>query len=413
MKSVDALFNLLELAPSFYEKFPTLAKSREDLSAIKQKFDIFYLPDKFNERFSTHGWIAYESMSVERMTRAIQIFDENGIEPSEVFLSESYDENILNSFILRCFGHAEFRKRIRLLELAKEDYLSGRYHACTPLILALTDGIVNDISKHVGFFAENVDMTAWDCIAAHDSGLQQLAKVMGAKRAKINEESINIPYRNGILHGRELSFDNRIVAAKCWATLEAVRDWARAIEDGKKNQEIKPEMSLVASIQSLQKTRALSERIDKWKRRPWLDKHNWDVYISSSELEENSPEKALIELLETWKCGQWGKFCKYINDHTSAPAGKRAGKLRRDFGHITPQKFHILSIADETPAFSVIKINISYLYNNLLHDKEIEVRMIYSDKSGMGLLRGEPDGSWKANQGAFSALIYENPPKNA
>jgi hypothetical protein len=77
--------------------------------------------------------------------------------------------------------------------LAKVDYLAKRYHACISLLLSLTDGLVNNISKHVGLFAENSDMTAWDSIAAHETGLQSLAKILGRGRNKTNEDDITIP----------------------------------------------------------------------------------------------------------------------------------------------------------------------------------------------------------------------------
>ena len=125
-------------------------------------------------------------------------------------------------------------KRIRLAKLAQDDYLSGRYHACIPLLLSLLDGLVNDVSNHVGFFAANVDLTAWDCIAAHETGLKALAAILSESRKKTNEKSICVPYRHGILHGRELAFDNKVVAAKCWAAMFAARDWAAALDDGKK-----------------------------------------------------------------------------------------------------------------------------------------------------------------------------------
>lgn len=65
-----------------------------------------------------------------------------------------------------------------------------------------------------GVFAQPADLTAWDCIAVHETGLQFLPSLMTKGRNKTNEDSIHIPYRYGILHGRELAFDNKLVAVK-------------------------------------------------------------------------------------------------------------------------------------------------------------------------------------------------------
>lgn len=58
-------------------------------------------------------------------------------------------------------------------------------------------------------------MIVSDSIAAHETGLKALARIMGRGRNRTNEEIISVPYRNGILHGRDLAFDNKVVAAKC------------------------------------------------------------------------------------------------------------------------------------------------------------------------------------------------------
>jgi hypothetical protein len=216
-----------------------MEKTFDDFSEIKKQAEILRVPDQFNDRFVSLGWIAYESMNMEVMQSAISIYDSDGKEAAELFLANSYDEQCLEWGIRWFNGSPEFRRRIRLAELAKEDYLAGRYHACIPLLLSMLDGLVNDVSKHVGFFAESTDMTAWDCIAAHESGLQALSSLMTKGRNKTNEDAISIPYRHGILHGRELAFDNKLVAAKTWAALFAARDWAVAITDGKKKSETK------------------------------------------------------------------------------------------------------------------------------------------------------------------------------
>lgn len=45
-------------------------------------------------------------------------------------------------------------------------------------------------------------------------------------------QQIDMPYRHGIMHGMDLGYDNKIVAAKTWATLFSLRDWAIKVEKG-------------------------------------------------------------------------------------------------------------------------------------------------------------------------------------
>jgi hypothetical protein len=62
-------------------------------------------------------------------------------------------------------------------------------------------------------------------------------------------------YRHGILHGRDINYANKTVAAKCWAALFALNDWARAVKDGKKNPPPdEPKLSFGESIKELKST---------------------------------------------------------------------------------------------------------------------------------------------------------------
>lgn len=77
---------------------------------------------------------------------------------------------------------------------------------------------------------ENVNLEAWDSIADHHTGLTVLARIFQTGRRKQTTEPLTTPYRNGILHGVDLGYDNQMVATKTWAALFAIRDWALKAE---------------------------------------------------------------------------------------------------------------------------------------------------------------------------------------
>ncbi len=112
------------------------------------------------------------------------------------------------------------RPRIPLLRLAAEDYFAERYHACVPVILAQLDGLVNELSPRVnnharrGFFAEGSNLEAWDSISAHSNGLARLVQVLREDRRKTTREAVSIPFRNGILHGCDLGYSNKLAACR-------------------------------------------------------------------------------------------------------------------------------------------------------------------------------------------------------
>ena len=179
-------------------------------------------PDRFNKIFSAFGWIAHESMNSELMERAVILAEEGKLEEGNNLLINHYCSEEIKWPITWLKHIPAFEKRYDLILLAYKDSLNERYYSAVPLLLMIIDGGVNDIDKNKGFFTPSTDLTAWDSIAAHSSGLSVIRNVFNAKRNKTNTDPISLPYRNGILHGRDINYANKEVTAKCWATLIAI-----------------------------------------------------------------------------------------------------------------------------------------------------------------------------------------------
>lgn len=402
-ESLEALYKAFPFARSL---FPKMEDAFNEFKKIKQQAEILRIPDQFNERFANLGWIAYESMNMEVMQNAISIHDTEGEDAAEAFLSDSYDEETLKWGILRFSGNRYFRKRIRLTELAREDYLAGRYHACIPLLLSLLDGLVNDVSKHVGFFAENVDLTAWDCIAAHETGLQTLASILTKGRNKTNEDAISIPYRNGILHGRELAFDNKVVAAKCWAALFAARDWAGALDDGKKKPKPKEEVSWKQLFKQISETNLMKKSIEEWKPRISEDIPYLPFEGDISNLPENTPEHAVAAFLDHWCNKRYGPIADALLYFTDTPKGKKAGMARQDFGKHVPVSFKVLGVDDQAAAVTNVMTELHFEVDGQEKIKEVLVCAIYQDLDNNPSVRSLPGGHWRIVQNSFTDIIY-------
>ncbi len=402
-ESLEALYKAFPFARRL---FPKMEDALNEFLKIKKQAEILKVPDQFNERFANLGWIAYESMNMEVMQKAINIHDTEGKETAEKLLADSYDEETLKWGILRFNGNRDFRKRIRLTELAREDYLAGRYHACIPLLLSLLDGLVNDVSKHVGFFAANVDLTAWDCIAAHETGLQTLASILTKGRNKTNEDDIFIPYRNGILHGRELGFDNKLVAAKCWAALFAARDWAGALDDGKKEPKPKEEVSWRQLFKQISETNLIKKSIEEWKPRISEDIPYLPFEGDIASLPENTPEYAVAAFLDHWCNKRFGPIADALLYFTDTPKGKKAGMARQDFGKHVPISFKILSVDDQAAAATHVIAELRFKVDDQEKLKEVSVRAIYQDLENNPSVRSIPGGQWRIVQNSFTGIIY-------
>ncbi|MDF1691693.1 MAG: hypothetical protein P1U47_04945 [Zhongshania sp.] len=401
--SIESLYRSI---PLLQRVFPGFKGTADKLAELKEQAKDMLVPDRFNDLFSSVGWIAYESMNLQTMKDAITICEGGGLDAAEVFLAESYDSETLKWGIQWFNGHPEFRKRIRLAELARDDYLQGRYHACVPLILSLLDGLVTDVSKHVGFFAENADLTAWDCIAAHESGLQSLASLMTKGRKKTNEQSVSVPYRHGILHGRELAFDNRIVAAKSWAALFAARDWAIVISKGKKEPNPPREPTWSELFASVRKNQEFKRQIDEWSPRAASELEHLPHSGALEALPEESPERAVAEFMDNWSNGRFGPIADALLYFTDTTKGKKAGLARQDFGERRPNSFRITGVEDQ--ASSAAQVQVSAVFDGVAGSIEIElgVRAIYQGENNDPLVRGDPNGSWRIVQNSFSSVLY-------
>lgn len=402
MESIEALYKISPILKIF---FPKMGKAFESFPEIKNQAKIFEVPDKFNERFSELGWIAYESMSLEVMKEAIAKYDTEGVKIAEQFLTDSYDADCLKWGVLRFQGNQEFRRRIRLIELAKEDYLAKRYHACIPLLLSLLDGIVNDISKHVGFFADSANMTVWDSMAAHETGLQVVASLFTKSRNKTNEEALTIPYRHGILHGRELAFDNKLVAAKVWAALFATRDWADALISAKSSDSIE-EKGWKEVLNDFAETQRQKKLIESWKPRSNENIAYLPYTGKAEELPLNTPERAVAEFIENWINGKYGLLAAALVYFSDKSGKKKAGLARKDFGNHIPLSYKLISIEDRAAAITFVIVELEFEDNNQRISKVIDVSTNYLDDENNILVRTEGNGQWKIMQNSFLDILY-------
>jgi hypothetical protein len=205
---------------------------RAEVKKLREEFQILSnLPDAFNRAFVERGWISHESLSLPSMKKALQIHKESGTDAAEKYLLEHYDDKILKAGITGLWGTEPFRARLHLIKLAYQDFTCGRYHGCIPLLLMMIDGVVADSGNNHGFFSEKSEVTSWDSIAGHTSGLNALKLIYYKSRSRTNKNKITLPYRNGILHGRDLNYNNREVATKCWVLLFIIRDVLAAQRD--------------------------------------------------------------------------------------------------------------------------------------------------------------------------------------
>ena len=123
-------------------------------------------------------------------------------------------------------------------------------------------------------------------------------------------------------------------------------------------------------------------------------------------LPEDSPERAVADFVENWSKKRYGKMAEALLDFVGAPLGKKAGQVKRDFGHINLSSYEIKAVEDKAASVSHVRTRLEFSAHDESRIEELWVRAIYEDHENNLLIRGEKGGSWKIVQNSFSEVIY-------
>ncbi len=351
-------------------------------------------PDLYNQHFCSSGWVAHESLSFKKMLSAIRFAKQGRIEKGEKVLLSHYTPKNLRFMLIRFRNIEPFSKRTNLIEQAIKDYKSKRFSSCVLHLLITIDGVVNDI-ENTGFFANNINLLAWDSIAGHSSSLKKLKKLFCKSRKDTNTKEIFIPYRNGILHGRDIKFNNKYVAAKCWSALIAVYDWAMALEDkGHTAPEKEPVPRPIKTI--IDFAQALRNKDIDFPRELEIGK---DVpkWGTQEQYELNSPERKAVEFISYWQERQWDRIIPLLQPYPSKFHGfsKKEKKQLKFIINITfPQPIRILKIDDQTLNTTEVHVLVNFASSIWQGERVIPLKLIYKNNDGTPLIRGDEAGNW-------------------
>lgn len=422
INGADSIRKVAKILSFFGIKNKSLNEALDQVPDFKKQLEhLSSLPDEFNQYFSKLGWIAHESMNSDLIEKAIEMAETGDIDSAENELAEYFCSDNIEWLLLHFKGFSEFTIRFELLNSAYEDTKAARYHSCIPLLLMIIDGTVNDIDRNKGFFTESTDLSAWDSIAGHSSGLSTIRDILNQSRNKTTTESIRLPFRNGILHGRDLGYANKLVTAKCWAILIALKDWIKAIKDGKKNPPpTKEKKSFIEELKSLSKTleeyseskkrnQEISKQVEEWT--PRKIQIGIDIPTSGgiSDFQELTPEREAVSFLHFWKNKNYGSIAKQIHRVSSKELviSKEAGKLREILSDKQLIDFTIKKVDDQSPAISEVTLDINYTLNKVNMSKEIILRFICQGKEGRVGVFGDSESKWEFIDHVLHTLDFE------
>ncbi len=399
LHSLNKLQNDIKTAGWFSWLLPK--EKRQELKNIeKQLKHMSEMIDSFNTYFSDYGWCAYDSMSTTLIESAKKAFEQDGIDAGEQVLLEYYKNDVKNIIHWLKEKAKPFMERYDLIQKAFEDHFSGRYYASVPLFLIIIDGAVNDYTKSKGFFAEGTDVTSWDCLVGCSYGLTKLKSIFNKGRNKTNNEEIRLPYRNGILHGRDLNYGNEYVSCKCIALMFAVADWMNMKDSEEKRKEKYEKETnpppISESVKKMQQNAIDREEINNWKRHEVIIGRDISATPTIDECENYPYVVPIVASFTAWKKKNYGEFSRLFKNVFSYESSdkKRAGECRKMFESKELISFEIREIEERACALSRILVQANWNIGSRTFSEPLEFGCVYRGDNERPSLPWRGNGQW-------------------
>ena len=166
-----------------------ICKCEDELKEFKKQTKLFI------EKFSPLGWCFSDNIPFDLLKDVNKKYEENGQDEAEKILINFYQSNV-DKIINSLYRFEEFKIRRNLLNIAFNEHFQKKYCTSINLFLMVADEVLKNIKD-----------------------------IFNNSRKKTTLEKIHQPYRNGILHGRDLNYANEYVSCKCVSLLFAISDW--------------------------------------------------------------------------------------------------------------------------------------------------------------------------------------------
>ena len=353
---------------------PDLVRIEKDVRQLAELVDSFY------DLLGARHWIFHESLSTEKIGVLVHL----PVDEAERGLIEVYkDPETLRSMIRMLMRFPQLQARMHLIERAHRDYGEGRYYSTVLVLLIVMDGFVNDFeSKHRGLHTRGEDeMHAWDSIVGHHLGLTKAHRTFTKSFSKTSDEEVHELYRNGILHGNLVNFDNDIVATKAWNRLFAVADWATSRQ--KQAVPAKPEPTFRELLAKIRENEEAKKALDEWRPRVVTDQ-------DASFLDEDAYERT-AEYLTSWQKKNYGHMAQLVSTlMTEKTHGETAKMVRESCEGFDLASYSIHRLDFEAPAVCEVYVDLAFKDET----KRAQMRWIREAEDGMAAMPNQP-GEWR------------------
>ncbi len=372
-----------------------LAEMQDEYDSIRlQLREYTEYADKFNRYFSADGWLAHDSQDFRVLKQAVEEYETEGKDEATKVLLDYYGPTQVAERLVFFDGVPELRIRRKFIDHALADYKAQRHYSAIPLLLMVMDGAANEAVGR-GLHADSIDLDVWDSLTAVDGAIDSMKNIFQKGRRKTCTDPITLPYRNGILHGMDLEYDNPVVTAKCWCFLFVVRDWIASKKSESKRREDFNEETRIPSfleiMDLLNQTDRLRQAVETWERRKITPAYIGSLNCSLT-AEDGLPESTVMTCLAVWSKKNYGHMAELFWSKVAENPKKFAGELRELYGGVNVTGYSILRIVDEASAITEIDIRVA---ESDTEARTCKFRLIYEDENGDALPRNLEEGNWR------------------
>ena len=339
--------------------------------------------DKFYMILGPRHWVFHDRLSPEKVDRLLT--DASPEEAERSFIQLHKDEDWLSFWAKRVARSPDLSPWGDMIQHAVDDYLAERYYSTTMLLLAVMDGYVNNVDKSQrrGLHAQDAeDMKSWDSVTGHHMGLTHVMPVIFKTiRAPITEPVTEV-YRNGIMHGSVIDFDNDVVATKAWNYFFAVLDWAA---DKKKQTE--PETTPPTARQLFTTLADTGQQ-----KRALADFSPRTLTPESASWSSDALVLAVTQFLENWQGRNYGRLAESLQAASRKRIGKTAPRRMRElFGSNPISGFAIKSVSFEAAAIGVVSATVTAESGSTT----ISMRWVSENDAGDVRVGGTDGAAWR------------------
>ncbi|NEB94266.1 hypothetical protein [Streptomyces bauhiniae] len=360
---------------------------RPDLAAIKRQLQhICETVDTFYQVLGPRNWVFHENLPVDAIAELLT--SDGGPEAAEkAFIALYTDQDALALRLQMINKLSALRKRQHLILKAHEDYAAGRYYACIHLLLSVMDGFVNEFETvRRGLHARQAeDLHAWDSVVGHHMGLANAHKTFIKGKSATNDEPVYELYRNGIVHGSLLNYDNIVVATKAWNRLFAVVDWANATLKEKTPPPPRPTMRQL--WQSLSELSRQQQANAAWKP------HR--VSADQAAFGQEETASATEQFLVAWTQRNYGRMAQWISQPIRDKHGAAMPReVRMLYADRPLSAFTVVTVDHIAPASCIVEVKLHLADQPDDHAIPATLRWLHEDDQGDPVASLLP-GQWR------------------